>query len=116
MLFPATLSVVLASRGLLALFWNLSWYLVMSWFGQQVFGPAGVWIGGFFALAYVYKAMKSPVPSVQFRVQHFSSTKKRPVRPERPIDEENVIDVEYRHIDSGSHKLNENRDSSREID
>lgn len=71
----------------------------MSWFGQEVFGPQGVWVGGFFAVAYVYKIMVNPVPSVQFRMHHFKGVP-TPPPSSSPATNENVIDVEYRHIKS----------------
>ncbi len=102
MLVPATLSVILASRSIGLLLWNMVWYLIISWFGQQVFGPRGVWVGGFFAILYVYKMLTRPVPSVQFQMKTFASTNGfksyRNPTPANPANE-NVIEAQYTHIE-----------------
>jgi len=115
MFFPAILSVLMASRSLFLLFWNMSWYLLMSWFGEQVFGPSGVWVGGTFAIIYTYKMLTKPVPSVQFQVKHFTSNRKNTWSPTgttqkkaSDITDENVIEAQYSHIESATAHISQN--------
>jgi hypothetical protein len=101
--------------------WNMGWYLIMSWIGQQIFGPIGVWIGVWFAILYCFKAITRPVPSVQLKVQHFANAyRPRPSHGPKgstfsqkttPGNATDVIDVEYKHIDAESDRLGSNQGS-----
>jgi hypothetical protein len=109
MIAPALLSLAFASRHWIAVLWNGFWYMLLGEVAVRAFDtPDAKYLGLAFFVAYIYRALVRPAPSIKFQFQQMNRYGPRPTRPspqaapsrEAPPSEREVIEAEYKRIDS----------------
>ncbi len=109
MIVPALLSLAFASRHWMAILWNGFWYMILGEVSVRAFGtPDAKYLGLAFFIAYVYRALVRPKPSVRFQFQQMNQYGPHPSRPtarptpsrEPPPSEREVFEAEYKRIET----------------